>query len=313
MIFRTSQRKSLANLQLFLYTAKFFVKKNAILAKKLHFFTIWRTFCGFISGKSSTFAPNMRNLPTVTRYILLANVIIFLLTAILQRYGIDLNTLCGLHYVSASSFHWWQPLTYMFLHANFSHIFFNMFAVLMFAPMIENEWGARRFAIYYLICGLGAALIQELVWGAMLAQMAGTYSATSLAYYATMLNTIGASGAVFGILFAFGWLYPDVPMFILFIPIPIRARIFVIIYALIELFAGLGSVAGFSADNVAHFAHLGGMLFGWLLILYWRWINWREPFTGSFGDKVKGKFNKHPRLDSTKGDKFDNYHYQKRV
>ncbi len=241
----------------------------------------------------------MRNLPTVIRYLLIANFCVFFLAAILQRYGIDLNTVCGLHYISAQSFHWWQPFTYMFLHANFSHIFFNMFAVWMFAPMIEQEWGSKRFSLYYLVCGLGAALIQELVWMMMLNNMAGSYDAASLAYYSSMLNTIGASGAVFGILFAFGWLYPDVPMYILFIPIPIRARIFVIIYALIELFAGLGSVAGLTADNVAHFAHLGGMLFGWLLILYWKKTNWREP--GELWELIKAKLGIH------------NYHYQRRV
>ncbi len=253
----------------------------------------------------------MRNLPTVTRYLLIANFCVFFLAAILQRYGIDLNTVCGLHYISAQSFHWWQPFTYMFLHANFSHIFFNMFAVWMFAPMIEQEWGSKRFSLYYLVCGLGAALIQELVWMMMLNNMAGSYDAASIVYYSSMLNTIGASGAVFGILFAFGWLYPDVPMYILFIPIPIRARIFVIIYALIELFAGLGSVAGLTADNVAHFAHLGGMLFGWLLILYWKKNNWREP--GELWEQFKSKLGIHQRLDSSKDDKFDNYHYQRRV
>ena len=254
----------------------------------------------------------MRNIPIVTRYLLVANLIVFLLTGILQRSGIDLNALCGLHYFSAQSFHWWQPLTYMFLHADFSHIFFNMFAVWMFAPMIEQEWGARRFAQYYLICGLGAALIQELVWMLMLSNMSGTYNAASIAYYSSMLNTIGASGAVFGILFAFGWLYPDIPMFILFIPIPIRARVFVIIYAAIELFAGLGSVAGFHADHVAHFAHLGGMLFGWLLILYWKKTNWREP--GELWRSLCNRLSGHTRLDSSKEEgKFDNYHYQKRV
>ena len=253
----------------------------------------------------------MRNLPIVTRYLLIANLIIFLLAATLQRYGIDLNALCGLHYVSASSFHWWQPITYMFLHANFSHIFFNIFAVWMFAPVIEQQWGARRFSLYYLICGLGAALIQELVWMAMLSNMSASYDPERIAYYAQFLNTIGASGAVFGILFAFGWLYPDVPMYIIFIPIPIRARTFVIIYALIELFAGLGSVAGFTADNVAHFAHLGGMLFGWLLILYWKKTNWREP--GELWENLRHKIGGSRRLDSTKDDKFDGYHYQKRV
>ena len=252
----------------------------------------------------------MRNLPTATRYLLIANLLIFLLAATLERYGISLNNLCGLHYVGAKSFHWWQPLTYMFLHANFSHIFFNMFAVWMFAPVIEQQFGTRRFLLYYLVCGLGAALVQEATWALMLNDMAGRYSAASIAQYSYMMNTIGASGAVFGILFAFGWLYPDVPMFILFIPIPIRARVFVIIYALIELFAGLGSVAGFTADNVAHFAHLGGLLFGWLLILWWRHTNWREPKIFDWWDRLKE--NRHRRLDST-DDRFKDYHYQKRV
>ena len=253
----------------------------------------------------------MRNLPTATRYLLIANLIIFLLAGILERYGVSLNTIGGLHYIGAGSFHWWQPITYMFLHANLSHIFFNMFAVWMFAPMIEQQWGTRRFLLYYLVCGLGAAIVQEATWALMLNDMANHYSAESIAHYAYMMNTIGASGAVFGILFAFGWLYPDVPMYILFIPVPIRARTFVIIYALIELFAGLGSVAGFTADNVAHFAHLGGMLFGWLLILYWKKTDWCEP--GELWRTIRAKLSGHERLDSTKDDPFEGYHYHKRV
>jgi hypothetical protein len=137
--------------------------------------------------------------------------------------------------------------------------------------------------------------------------MSATYGAAALSQYAYLMTTIGASGAVFGILFAFGWLYPEVPMYIIFIPIPIRARTFVIIYALIELFAGLGSVAGFTADNVAHFAHLGGMLFGWLLILYWKKTNWQEH--GELWNRLRSKFSGHERLDSTKDDKFDGYHW----
>ena len=252
----------------------------------------------------------MRNLPIVTRYLLIVNFAVFFLAGILQRYGIDLNHWCGLHYVSASSFHWWQPLTYMFLHANFSHIFFNMFAVLMFAPVIEREWGARRSSIYYLVCGLGAAAIQELVWMLMLTNLSESYGAEAIAHYAYMMTTVGASGAVFGILFAFGWLFPDIPMFILFIPIPIRARTFVIIYALIELFAGLGGVMGITADNVAHFAHLGGLLFGWLLVLYWRHINWREPRIFDWWDKLKAR--RQERLDSS-DDHYKDFHYHKRV
>lgn len=252
----------------------------------------------------------MRNLPPVTRYLLVANLVIFLLAELLQRYGVDLNELGGLHYIAASTFHWWQPLTYMFLHANLSHIFFNMFAVWMFAPVIEREWNGGRFLIYYIVCGLGAAVVQEAVWALMLSNLSASYDAASLAYYSALLNTIGASGAVFGILFAFGWLYPDVPMYILFLPIPIRARTFVIIYALIELFAGLGSVAGLTADHVAHFAHLGGLLFGWLLILYWRHINWREP-------KIIGWWHslmQHLRRDSDDSDdRFKDYHYHQRL
>ena len=190
----------------------------------------------------------------------------------------------------------------MFLHADMSHILFNMLAVWMFGATLENAWGSRRYLIYYLVCGVGAAIIQECVWSMML-----THNIT----------TIGASGAVFGILFAFGWLFPDTPMFILFIPIPIRARTIVIIYALIELFAGMGNMMGTHRDNVAHFAHLGGMLFGWLLLLYWRHNNWREPFTGDFWWKIKQKcrklFNRHQRLDSTKDKDYDNYHYHKRL
>ena len=207
----------------------------------------------------------MRNLPVVTKNILLANGIVWLLDVLLQRYGVHIIEWFGLMNWSFSafatqsgSFHLWQPFTYMFMHADFTHIFCNMFAVLMFGPALEHEWGERKFLTYYLVCGVGAAIIQELVW---MAFMPGHVAVT-----------IGASGAVFGILFAFGWLFPDTPLYLLFIPVPIRARIFVMVYAVIELFAGLANFAG---DKVAHFAHLGGMLFGWLLILCWQrgWLD----------------------------------------
>ena len=246
-----------------------------------------------ISKKSSTFAADMRNLPTITRYLLIANIFIFLLDSFFDQ---QLTEWCGLWSLNTPFFHFWQPFTYMFLHADMGHLFFNMFAVWMFAPMIEREFGERRFAIYYLLCGLGAALVQEIVWSAI----------------GTTGITIGASGAVFGILFAFGWLYPNVPMFLLFVPIPIRARTFVIIYAAIELFAGLGSLR-FSLDHVAHFAHLGGFIFGWLIILYWKWTNWREPRIFDWWEKIKELGNRYRRQDSSKSKDFDNYHYQKRV
>ena len=208
-----------------------------------------------------------RNLPPITKNLLIINLICFFADIVFQRYGIDFTRIFGLHYITALEFHVWQPLTYMFMHANFSHIFFNMFAVMMFAPALEERWGSQRFLIYYLVTGLGAAVVQQAVWALQLQPVLSTMDPTIAATLANRVVTIGASGAVFGILLAFGWLFPEVRMFILFIPIPIRARTLVIIYALIELFAGLAPVSG---DNVAHFAHLGGMIFGWLLILWWR-------------------------------------------
>ncbi len=254
----------------------------------------------------------MRNLPIVTRALLWANFLVFLLDMLLQKYGVNLDQWLGLHYITAEHFYAWQPLTYMFMHANFSHIFCNMFAVLMFAPVLENEWGSKRFLTYYLVCGIGAAFVQEAVWALMYQPDLSAMTSAAAAYYIDPLLTIGASGAVFGVLFAFGWLFPNVPMYILFVPIPIRARVFVIIYAVIELFAGLHSVVGAGADNVAHFAHLGGMLFGWLLLLWWR---------SGYGNKLrwqwqiwKGKLNSHARHPQDEKDKdYSDYHYQKRV
>ncbi len=246
----------------------------------------------------------MRNLPTVTRAILLANVIMWLLDILLQRYGIFLYNLLGLHYVTADHFGWWQPLTYMFMHGSFSHLFFNMFAVLMFGPVLEREWGVKRYLIYYIICGLGAAFAQEVVWGIKIHSLLATYSAESVMLnYANQVVTIGASGAVFGILLAFGWLFPDVPMYIMFIPIPIRARWMVIGYVAIELFAGFSKLPG---DNVAHFAHLGGMLFGLIILLWWRYKDrlqipkiWNKWFSS--------------RHETKKDKDYSDYHYHRRL
>lgn len=223
----------------------------------------------------------MRNLPVVTKNILLINFLIWLLDAGLRTRGIHISNLLGLVNPTVIGFHWWQPLTYMFLHANFWHVFFNMFSVLIFAPSLERYWGSRRFLVYYLVCGLGAAAVQIAVWALT---MPGTPSIT-----------IGASGAVFGILLAFGWLFPTIKMFLLFIPIPIPARWMVGIMAVVELICGL---ADFRWDNVAHFAHLGGMLFGALLILLWKKSDWHFPHLNR--DK-----------DDEDRNRFDDYHYQR--
>ena len=193
------------------------------------------------------------NMPPVVKGLLLANVIMFVLDSAMGMFGADVNlsSLLGLYYFKQPLFGIWQPLTYMFMHAGFSHIFFNMFALWMFGRIIEQVWGGQRFFIYYIICGLGAALVQELC------QMTGLLNPYSM--------TIGASGAVYGILLAFGMIFPNERLFIIPIPFPVKAKYFVMAYAVIELVQGMGS-----SDGVAHFAHLGGMLFGLILILYWR-------------------------------------------
>ena len=162
----------------------------------------------------------------------------------------------------------------MFLHDTHSigHLFFNMFAVFMFGRVLEMTWGPRRFLLYYLATGVGAALVQELTWLYTVSSYAASNGLSIMQQVAldpgvSMLVTIGASGAVFGVLLAFGMLFPNAPLYVMFVPIPIKAKYFVVIYGLIELFMG---VANFTNDNVAHFAHLGGMLFGLILILYWR-------------------------------------------
>jgi membrane associated rhomboid family serine protease len=260
-----------------------------------------------------------RNLHPITKNLLIINLICFFADIVFQRYGIDFTRIFGLHYITALEFHVWQPLTYMFMHANFSHIFFNMFAVMMFAPALEERWGSQRFLIYYLVTGLGAAVVQQAVWALQLQPVLSTMDPTIAATLANRVVTIGASGAVFGILLAFGWLFPEVRMFILFIPIPIRARTLVIIYALIELFAGLAPVSG---DNVAHFAHLGGMIFGWLLILWWRHRGYdgfdSTPWNdGRLKQWLKDKWQqlfpkRHPRIKRDDDSKdYSDYHYHK--
>lgn len=216
----------------------------------------------------------MNNLPTVTKNLLIINVLCFFGMLVAKRYGIDVENLLGLHFFLASDFNLSQLISYMFMHANFQHIFFNMFAVWMFGRVLEQVWGPRRFLTYYLICGIGAGLIQELVQYLEYAFTLSNYDSVNLGIaggiipmeeYLNMMTTVGASGAVYGILLAFGMLFPNSQMFIFPLPFPIKAKYFVIGYAVLELFLGLGG-----GDGVAHFAHLGGMLFGLILIIYWR-------------------------------------------
>ena len=217
---------------------------------------------------------NTPQIPPVTQNLIIINALCWLASLVSPRLGVDLIEWGGLHFPGTHAFHWFQPLTYMFLHdtRSIGHLFFNMFAVFMFGRVLEATWGPRRFLVFYLITGVGAALIQELTWLYQIQDLAAQNGISVMRQIALdpgvgMLVTIGASGAVFGVLLAFGMLFPNAPLYVMFVPIPIKAKYFVIIYGLIELFMG---VANFSNDNVAHFAHLGGMLFGLILILYWR-------------------------------------------
>lgn len=207
-------------------------------------------------------------LPTVVKNLLIINVLFFLATMaadVVLR--IDLKDYLGLHYIGASDFQPYQLVTYMFMHGDFGHLFFNMFALWMFGNTLENIWGPNRFLLFYFACGIGAGLVQELVQYIQYATTLQGYANVNmggLSQYLNLLTTVGASGAVYGILLAFGMMFPNSTLYIYF-AIPIKAKWFVLIYGIIELFAGFSAV-----DNVAHFAHLGGMLFGLILILYWK-------------------------------------------
>ncbi|MBR6438872.1 MAG: rhomboid family intramembrane serine protease [Bacteroidales bacterium] len=231
-------------------------------------------------------------LPTVVKNLLIINVIFFLATwAAEATWRIDLSQYLGLHYIGASDFRPYQFVTYMFMHGGFTHLFFNMFALWMFGNSIENAWGPKRFLIFYFVCGIGAGLTQELVQYIQLSDIIEHYQFVRMGNrsipvdeYLNMLTTVGASGAVYGILLAFGMMWPNSRIYIYF-AIPIKAKWFVIFYGLIELFSGFSSV-----DNVAHFAHVGGMIFGLALILYWRYKEgyWRPNFRIKFNKDFTG-------------------------
>ena len=213
------------------------------------------------------------SIPPVTLNLIIINFIVWLAALTLPKIaGIDLNYWLGLHYFEADDFNAIQLITYMFLHDTngIDHIFFNMFSVFMFGRTLEAVWGGKRFLFYYITTGVGAALTQEIAWYFELhSAIAPTIAQLGLTQTSHILNqfvTVGASGAAFGILLAFGMLFPNAPLFIIFIPIPIKAKYFVIFYGLLELAFGISG----TMSSVAHFAHLGGMLFGFFLIRYWK-------------------------------------------
>ena len=239
----------------------------------------------------------MNMMPPVTKNLLIINVLCVLATYVVGLHKVDLNSLMGLHFFMADNFSPYQLLTYMFMHGNLEHIFFNMFAVWMFGRIIEQVMGSKRFLFYYLACGIGAGVIQELVQWVHYMNLEHTDVARygselvygkyviqhGLAVDINMWNTVGASGAVYGILLAFGMIFPNEKMFIFPIPVPIKAKLFVIGYAIIELF-----LTG-SNDGVAHYAHLGGMLVGFIILLLWK-----DGGHGGLLDKIRNFFRRKP-------------------
>lgn len=235
----------------------------------------------------------LASIPPVTKNLIIINLIVWLAEALFPRFSDTMIRVLGLHFVSASDFNPIQVLTYMFLHSpqGVAHVLFNMFTLWMFGSTLERVWGARRFIVFYLVCGIGAAIVQEVVWTftweheyiSGIAPLNGlTYDHMKavvdnalakgdpqfLSAVAQMKNhmvTIGASGAVFGLLLGFAFVFPDMPLYLFFIPVPIKAKYMVIGYGVIEFFLGIGA-----SDMIAHFAHLGGMLFGLVILLYWK-------------------------------------------
>ena len=216
----------------------------------------------------------MNNMPTMTKNLLIVNFLAFIATWVLQLRGIDLTALLGLHFFLASDFHIYQFVTYMFLHGGLTHIFFNMFALWMFGSVIERVWGPKKFIFYYITCGIGAGVMQELVqYGNYVVEGIAAYQYVNAGgvqmttdAYINLWTTIGASGAVYAILLAFGMIFPNERLFIIPFPFPIKAKWLVVGYIAIELFSAMSA----PGDGVAHMAHLGGMLFGFLLIRYWQ-------------------------------------------
>jgi membrane associated rhomboid family serine protease len=235
------------------------------------------------------FRPNLSSIPPVVKNLIIINALMLLATYIMSMRGINLSGILGLHYIASPKFEPYQIVTHMFMHGGFTHLLFNMFALWMFGRILESVWGPKRFFIYYFATGLGAAVLHTFVnwieYQSVISQMTPenidlviqnggdiwmqgkNYTDPLMGKLNLLLNvpTVGASGAVFGVLLGFGMLFPNTQLMLLFPPIPIKAKYFVIGYGLIELYLGLSR----PGSNVAHFAHLGGMLFGYLLIRYW--------------------------------------------
>lgn len=215
----------------------------------------------------------MIRITNTVKHLLIINILIFLASEYVFPGLPDTNAIFhflknfkikgALYYPGTDFFHWYQLVTHMFLHGNFTHLFFNMFALYMFGSALEGQWGRNRFLFFYFFAGLGGAIFQIISWKLGLMGM----SPLEQQYFlSTPFRVIGASGAVFGVLAGFGMLFPNVELLLLFPPIPIKAKYFVAIYGLLEIVLGFSNLQ----TGVAHLAHVGGLAFGLILIFYWK-------------------------------------------
>ena len=226
---------------------------------------------GFIDSRSS--APATFN-------IIIINVLVMIMITLNEGFMIEHF---ALFYPASPFFKPWQFITHMFMHGGFWHIFFNMYTLWIFGSVLERIWGWKKFLVFYFVTGLGAALlhtgVQFIEAQVYMSQIAdGSLAAQTALHQLKLTPTVGASGAIYGVLIGFAMLYPDAMLTLIFPPVSLKAKWFVIIFAVIELFTGVFGIGG----GIAHFAHLGGMLFGWMLIMYWKkkgkmyhlWIHW---------------------------------------
>ena len=209
-----------------------------------------------------------RNLPTAVKNIIMINILVMVMTSLNENFMVEKFALL---YPTSPFFHWWQPVTHMFMHGGFWHIFFNMYTLFIFGSILERVWGTKKFLIFYFITGLGAAAVhtgvewlQMQFWMGQAAE--GNMVALKSIHALKMTPTVGASGAIYGVLMGYAMLYPDSIMTLVFPPVSLKAKWFVLIFAGIELLTGVTGTGG----GIAHFAHLGGLIFGFLLIMYWK-------------------------------------------
>lgn len=210
--------------------------------------------------------------PPVVKNLLIINVIMLLFTMFT---GDFMYKYFALYYVESEWFSPYQIITHMFMHGGFWHLFFNMYTLYIFGSLLENIWGSKKFFLYYMVTGLGAAFLHELVMffqaESYTAAIAAGDMYSGVKLKSLMLTpTVGASGAIYGLLLAYGMMFPNNVMRLIFPPIALKAKWFVLIFGIIEFTSGMSGAMGNSGDNVAHFAHLGGMLFGLFMILYWK-------------------------------------------